>query len=141
MEIWRVNRSTRLQNLAARSTVVFNGKPSGNKLGGIHNRMGMKFASKFIGALVVKSQLFKLAKGMLNVAGPTNTQKDGMKSLRFCTNKFAEVCAATYCCPGLMSSQYLNFNQMHMPPVYIQLVGLSHVAGCRDPLRGVASAA
>eukprot|EP00983_Pelagomonas_calceolata_P003452 112747-Pelagomonas_calceolata.AAC.1 len=27
---------------------------------GIHNRMGMKFASKFIGALVVKSQLFKL---------------------------------------------------------------------------------
>eukprot|EP00983_Pelagomonas_calceolata_P131759 1161807-Pelagomonas_calceolata.AAC.8 len=34
--------------------------PIGNKLAGMHNRMGMKFASNLIGALVVKSQLFKL---------------------------------------------------------------------------------
>eukprot|EP00983_Pelagomonas_calceolata_P006055 200951-Pelagomonas_calceolata.AAC.1 len=37
--------------------------------------MGMKFASKLIGALVVKSQLFKSAKGVLSVAGPTNTKR------------------------------------------------------------------
>eukprot|EP00983_Pelagomonas_calceolata_P097759 1158275-Pelagomonas_calceolata.AAC.5 len=41
--------------------------------------MGMKFASKFIGALVVKSQLMKLVKGVLSAAGPTNTQKDGLE--------------------------------------------------------------
>eukprot|EP00983_Pelagomonas_calceolata_P033195 1039490-Pelagomonas_calceolata.AAC.1 len=46
---------------------------SGDKLVGIHDKMGMKFASKFIGTLVVKSQLLKLAKGVLSVAGPTNT--------------------------------------------------------------------
>eukprot|EP00983_Pelagomonas_calceolata_P075550 1153064-Pelagomonas_calceolata.AAC.9 len=38
--------------------------------------MGMEFVSKHIGTLVVKSQLFKLVKGMLSVTGPTNTQKD-----------------------------------------------------------------
>eukprot|EP00983_Pelagomonas_calceolata_P064047 1147953-Pelagomonas_calceolata.AAC.2 len=60
MGIWRVIGSARLHNLAARSIPVFNSTPSGNKLVGIHDRMGMKFASKFIGGLVVKSQLFKL---------------------------------------------------------------------------------
>eukprot|EP00983_Pelagomonas_calceolata_P045169 1139593-Pelagomonas_calceolata.AAC.2 len=40
--------------------------------------------SKFNGMLVVKSQLFKLLKGMLNVTGPTNTQKEGIWSLRAC---------------------------------------------------------
>eukprot|EP00983_Pelagomonas_calceolata_P087567 1156980-Pelagomonas_calceolata.AAC.13 len=60
MGIWRVIGSAQLHNLAARSTLVFNSTPSGNKLVGIHDRMGMKFASKFIGAVVVKSQLFKL---------------------------------------------------------------------------------
>eukprot|EP00983_Pelagomonas_calceolata_P078653 1154329-Pelagomonas_calceolata.AAC.1 len=54
MVIRRVIGSTRLHNLAARNNLVFNCTPSGNKLVGIHNRMGMKFASKFIGALVVK---------------------------------------------------------------------------------------
>eukprot|EP00983_Pelagomonas_calceolata_P031089 976506-Pelagomonas_calceolata.AAC.1 len=34
--------------------------PSGIKLDGIRNRMGMKFANKFNGTLVVKSQLFRL---------------------------------------------------------------------------------
>eukprot|EP00983_Pelagomonas_calceolata_P024795 780920-Pelagomonas_calceolata.AAC.1 len=60
MGIWRVVGSTRLQNLAARSILVFNSTPIGNKPVGIHDRMGMKSASKFIGALVVKSRLFKL---------------------------------------------------------------------------------
>eukprot|EP00983_Pelagomonas_calceolata_P009896 320251-Pelagomonas_calceolata.AAC.1 len=60
MGIWRVIGSTRLHDLAARSNLVFNSTPSGNKLVGMHDRMGIKFASKFIGALVVKSQLFKL---------------------------------------------------------------------------------
>eukprot|EP00983_Pelagomonas_calceolata_P072963 1151955-Pelagomonas_calceolata.AAC.1 len=67
MGIWRVTGSTRLHNLAVTNIFVFNSMPSGNKLVGIHNRMGIKFASKFIGALVVKSQLFKLVKGMLSV--------------------------------------------------------------------------
>eukprot|EP00983_Pelagomonas_calceolata_P006297 208488-Pelagomonas_calceolata.AAC.2 len=51
--------SSRLQNLAVRSTIVFNSTPqaSSNKLVGIRNKMGMKFASKFNGTLVVKSQL------------------------------------------------------------------------------------
>eukprot|EP00983_Pelagomonas_calceolata_P026071 818821-Pelagomonas_calceolata.AAC.1 len=60
MGIWRVIGSTRLHNLAVRSILVFNSTPSGDKPVGIHDRMGTKFASKFIGALVVKSQLFKL---------------------------------------------------------------------------------
>eukprot|EP00983_Pelagomonas_calceolata_P096019 1158082-Pelagomonas_calceolata.AAC.9 len=54
-----VTGSTRLQKLAVRSVFVFNSMPS-NKLVGEHNRMPMKFASKFVGTLVVKSQLFKL---------------------------------------------------------------------------------
>eukprot|EP00983_Pelagomonas_calceolata_P020996 659704-Pelagomonas_calceolata.AAC.1 len=86
MGIWRVTGSSRLHNLAVRSIIAFNSKPSGNKLVGIHNRMGMKFASSFIGALVVKSQLFKLVKGVLGVAGSTNTQKDGVESHKFCIN-------------------------------------------------------
>eukprot|EP00983_Pelagomonas_calceolata_P012933 412984-Pelagomonas_calceolata.AAC.1 len=81
MGIWRVIGSTRLHNLrlAARSIIVSNSTPSGSKLVGIYDRMGMKFVSKFIGALVVKSQLFKPVKGALSVAGPTNTQKDGVE--------------------------------------------------------------
>eukprot|EP00983_Pelagomonas_calceolata_P069512 1150389-Pelagomonas_calceolata.AAC.1 len=63
MGIRRVTGSTRLHNLAVKSILVFNSTPSGNKLVGIQNRMGMRFASKFIGALVVKSQLLKLVKG------------------------------------------------------------------------------
>eukprot|EP00983_Pelagomonas_calceolata_P083741 1156224-Pelagomonas_calceolata.AAC.2 len=59
MGIWRVPRSTQLQNLAVRSIIVFNSTPSGNKLVGIRNKMDMKFASKFNGTLVVKSQLLK----------------------------------------------------------------------------------
>eukprot|EP00983_Pelagomonas_calceolata_P123954 1161055-Pelagomonas_calceolata.AAC.2 len=48
--------STRLHNLAASSTLVFNSKSSIARLVGILDRMGIKFASKFIGALEVKSQ-------------------------------------------------------------------------------------
>eukprot|EP00983_Pelagomonas_calceolata_P002249 76535-Pelagomonas_calceolata.AAC.1 len=70
--------------------------------------MGMKFASKFIGALVVKSQLFKLVKGALSVAGSTNTQKDGVERHNFCINefnslKFARVCMLPLCRLQLLS--------------------------------------
>eukprot|EP00983_Pelagomonas_calceolata_P012761 408050-Pelagomonas_calceolata.AAC.1 len=68
--------------------------------------MGMKFASKFIGALVVKSQLLRLGKGVLCVAGPTNAQKD-------------EVCMLPLCCLQLLSKPrvftVLDFNQVHVP--------------------------
>eukprot|EP00983_Pelagomonas_calceolata_P008086 262671-Pelagomonas_calceolata.AAC.1 len=58
-------------------------------------------------------------------------------------------CAASNCCPGLVSSQYFNFdqlkyfdvNQVHMPLICIQLVGLSQAFGCCSPLRRVVSAA
>eukprot|EP00983_Pelagomonas_calceolata_P058020 1145328-Pelagomonas_calceolata.AAC.5 len=79
MGIWRVIGSTWLHYLTVRSIVVFNSMPSGNNLVGIHDRMGMKFARKFIGALLVKSQLFKMVEGVLSVASPTNTQKDGVE--------------------------------------------------------------
>eukprot|EP00983_Pelagomonas_calceolata_P078014 1154103-Pelagomonas_calceolata.AAC.3 len=46
MGIWRVTGSIRLRNLAARSIIVFHSTPSGNKLVGMHNKMGMNFASK-----------------------------------------------------------------------------------------------
>eukprot|EP00983_Pelagomonas_calceolata_P038838 1136940-Pelagomonas_calceolata.AAC.1 len=122
MGIWRVTGSTRLHNLAARSNLVFNSTPSGNKLVGIHNRMGMKFASKFIGALVGKFQRLKLVKGVLSVSGSTNTQKDGVESHNCCTNEFA-----------LM---ILDFNKVHMPLFHIQLMRLLHVFGCCGPLWG-----
>eukprot|EP00983_Pelagomonas_calceolata_P084657 1156398-Pelagomonas_calceolata.AAC.2 len=89
MGIWRVTGSTQLQNLAGRSIIVFDSTLSGDKLVGIRNRMGMKFASQFNGMLVVKSQLFELpvfelavpvhpvVKGVLGVTGPTNIKKDG----------------------------------------------------------------
>eukprot|EP00983_Pelagomonas_calceolata_P003447 112495-Pelagomonas_calceolata.AAC.1 len=72
--------------------------------------MGMKLASKLNGTSMVKSKLFELIKGVFNIIGPVTTQKDSVKSHRvICTNEFAEVCrcAASNCCPGLMSSQYL----------------------------------
>eukprot|EP00983_Pelagomonas_calceolata_P023959 754313-Pelagomonas_calceolata.AAC.3 len=60
MGIWRLSGSTRLRNLAVRSIIAFNSTPSGNKLVGVHNRMGMKLASK-----------------------SCNTQKDSMKRHSF----------------------------------------------------------
>eukprot|EP00983_Pelagomonas_calceolata_P074748 1152682-Pelagomonas_calceolata.AAC.1 len=56
MGIWRVTGSTRLQDLAVRSIVVFNSTPSGDKLVGIHSRVDMKFVGKKIDTLVVQSQ-------------------------------------------------------------------------------------
>eukprot|EP00983_Pelagomonas_calceolata_P049809 1141674-Pelagomonas_calceolata.AAC.6 len=58
-----------------RSVFVFNSTLCGNKV---------------IGRLVVKSQSFKLVKDMLNIVGPTNTQKDVLESHNFCIHKFAE---------------------------------------------------
>eukprot|EP00983_Pelagomonas_calceolata_P084646 1156396-Pelagomonas_calceolata.AAC.1 len=87
MGIWRVGGGTRPQGMAVRSITVFNSTPSGNKLVGILYRMGMKSVSKFIGVLVVKSQLFKLIECMFCVTRSTNAQKNGMKYHSFCTDK------------------------------------------------------
>eukprot|EP00983_Pelagomonas_calceolata_P058513 1145521-Pelagomonas_calceolata.AAC.1 len=46
----------------------------------------MKFASKFNGTLVVKSQLYELVKGMLSIKCSTNAQENGMKSHSFCAH-------------------------------------------------------
>eukprot|EP00983_Pelagomonas_calceolata_P076286 1153362-Pelagomonas_calceolata.AAC.3 len=79
MGVWRVTGrvtgSIWLQDLTVRSIRIFNSTPSGNKPVGIHDRMGMEFASEFIGALVVKSQLFKLVRVFI-IISPTNTQED-----------------------------------------------------------------
>eukprot|EP00983_Pelagomonas_calceolata_P008015 261283-Pelagomonas_calceolata.AAC.1 len=90
MGIRRVTGSTRLRNLAARSNLVFNNTPCGDKLVGIHNTMGIKFGSKLINALLVKFQILTLVKGVLSVAGPNNTQKNSVESHNFCINEFAE---------------------------------------------------
>eukprot|EP00983_Pelagomonas_calceolata_P053662 1143386-Pelagomonas_calceolata.AAC.2 len=76
--IRRINGSTQLQHLAVRNFIVFNSTPSGNKLVGVHNRMGMQFARKSKGMLVVKSQLFKLVKVVLSITCPTNAQDNGV---------------------------------------------------------------
>eukprot|EP00983_Pelagomonas_calceolata_P072705 1151834-Pelagomonas_calceolata.AAC.1 len=90
--------------------------PNGNKLVGIHNRMGMKFASKFNGTSldkpveqlsgntkafnqtwpkkVVKPQLFRLAKGMLIITCSTNVQENGMESHSISTNMLQRLAAA-----------------------------------------------
>eukprot|EP00983_Pelagomonas_calceolata_P118656 1160528-Pelagomonas_calceolata.AAC.1 len=47
MGIWRVTGSTRLKNLTVGGIVVFSSPSVGNKLVGVHDRMGKKFASKF----------------------------------------------------------------------------------------------
>eukprot|EP00983_Pelagomonas_calceolata_P081177 1155459-Pelagomonas_calceolata.AAC.4 len=96
--------------------------------------MGMKFASKLNGALVVKSQLFTLAKGVLSVAGPTDTQKYGVESHNFCIGVLTKICMLPLCHLQLLSRPrvftVLYFNQVHMPLVYIQLMGLPHAVGC-----------
>eukprot|EP00983_Pelagomonas_calceolata_P013920 445705-Pelagomonas_calceolata.AAC.1 len=107
--------------------------------------MGMKLASKLIGGLVVNSQLFKLVKGVLSVAGPTNTQRDGVESHSFCTNEFAEVCMLPLCRlqllfrPRVLTA--LDFNQVHMSMVSIQLVRLSHAVSYAGPQWGAVPAA
>eukprot|EP00983_Pelagomonas_calceolata_P033422 1046915-Pelagomonas_calceolata.AAC.1 len=92
--------------------------------------MGMKLASKFNGTLVVQSQLFKLVEDMLRIISPTNTQENGIKSHRFCINEFAEVCMPPLCRLQLLSRPcvltVLNFNQVHVSLICIQLVRLSH---------------
>eukprot|EP00983_Pelagomonas_calceolata_P055836 1144321-Pelagomonas_calceolata.AAC.1 len=99
--------------------LVFNSTPSGSKLVGAHNRMGMKLASKFM-------------------ASPTNTQKDSMKSHGFCINEFAEVCMLRLCRLQLLSRpralRVLDFNQLHMSQVSTQLVRLFHAVSYAGPL-------
>eukprot|EP00983_Pelagomonas_calceolata_P097255 1158224-Pelagomonas_calceolata.AAC.2 len=82
MEIWRVSGGTRPQNMAVRSITVINSTPSGNKLVGILYRMGMKSVCEFNGTLVVKYQFLN------------------------CLSRSACCrCAASNCCPGLVSSR------------------------------------
>eukprot|EP00983_Pelagomonas_calceolata_P076135 1153289-Pelagomonas_calceolata.AAC.2 len=134
MGIWRVAGNTRLQSLAVGSISVFNSSPSGNKLVGIHNRLGMKSVSKFNGTLVVKSKLLKLVEGMLSVTGPTGTQKDGNVTafpLIFIHRSACCHCAVSSCCPGLF-----NLYQVYMPLVHTQLMGLSNAGSCVGPVWG-----
>eukprot|EP00983_Pelagomonas_calceolata_P045667 1139844-Pelagomonas_calceolata.AAC.4 len=56
---------------------------------------------------------------MISIAGPTNTQKDGVESHDFCTNEFAKCTRRSY-----------TFSWL----------GLSQAVGCRGPLCGVMSA-
>eukprot|EP00983_Pelagomonas_calceolata_P131602 1161794-Pelagomonas_calceolata.AAC.3 len=97
--------------MAARSITVINSTPSGNKLVGILYIMGLK-------------------SGVLSVAGPTNTQKDGVESHNFCINESAEVCMLPLCRLQLLSRPcvltVLDFNLVHISLVSIQLVRLSH---------------
>eukprot|EP00983_Pelagomonas_calceolata_P059484 1145933-Pelagomonas_calceolata.AAC.1 len=91
--------------------------------------MGMKLASKFNGTLMVKSELFELIKGVFNITGPANTQKDSTKSHGFCTNELAEVRMLPLCHLQLLSRPrvltVLDFNQVHKSLVSIQFVRLS----------------
>eukprot|EP00983_Pelagomonas_calceolata_P042624 1138576-Pelagomonas_calceolata.AAC.1 len=120
--------------------IVFNSTPSGDKLVGIHNRMGMKLASKFNGTLMFKSTFFELVKGVFSITGPANTQKDSMKRHSFCTNDFAGVCMLPLCRLQMLSRPraltVLDFNQVHMSLVSIQLVRLSHAVSYAGPLLG-----
>eukprot|EP00983_Pelagomonas_calceolata_P001465 49209-Pelagomonas_calceolata.AAC.1 len=82
---------------------------------------------------------------MISVAGPTNTQKDSVESHDFSTNKFPEVCMLPLCRLLLLSRPsvftVLNFNQVHVPLVFMKLVGLPHAVGSCGPLCWVVSAA
>eukprot|EP00983_Pelagomonas_calceolata_P122321 1160896-Pelagomonas_calceolata.AAC.3 len=104
-----------------RSIIVFNSTPSGNKLVGINNRMGMKFASKFNGMLVVQSQSFKLIKGMLNVTAPTDTQRVICMLLLCGFQLLGRPCVFTV----------LGFNRVYVPLVHTQLMRLSNAGGRR----------
>eukprot|EP00983_Pelagomonas_calceolata_P035175 1099955-Pelagomonas_calceolata.AAC.1 len=70
--------------------------------------MGMEFLSKFMGPLTVQSKLFELAEGLISIAGPTNTQKDIVESHNLALMSLLRYlccrCAASNCCPGLVSS-------------------------------------
>eukprot|EP00983_Pelagomonas_calceolata_P076868 1153604-Pelagomonas_calceolata.AAC.1 len=87
--------------------------------------MGMKLASKLNDTLMVKSKLFELIKGVFNITGPANTQKDSMKSHSFCTYEFAEVCSACFCCaasnccpPGKRSKFRSSVPLPFIPPAW-----------------------
>eukprot|EP00983_Pelagomonas_calceolata_P056315 1144543-Pelagomonas_calceolata.AAC.1 len=142
--IWKVTGSTRLQNLAVRSITVCHSTSSGNKLVCILNRMGMKSFSKFIGSLMVQSKLCKLIQGMISIAGPTDIQKYSVDSRNIRTYEFAEVCMLPLCRLQLLFRPcvftLLDFNQVHVPLIYMELVGLSHAVGCCGPLCRIVSA-
>eukprot|EP00983_Pelagomonas_calceolata_P072793 1151877-Pelagomonas_calceolata.AAC.1 len=143
MGIWRVTGSTRLHNLAVRTITVFHSTSNGNKLVSVLNRMGMKFLSRFIRPLMVQSTSSKLVQGMMSIAGPTNTQKDSVESHNFSNNDFAEASClhSTREVQGVTRGfgaarktlHVLNFDQVHMPLVYIQLVGLPQAVGSCGP--------
>eukprot|EP00983_Pelagomonas_calceolata_P035222 1101433-Pelagomonas_calceolata.AAC.1 len=82
---------------------------------------------------------------MISVAGPTNTQKCSVESYIFSTNEFAEFCMLPLCRLQLLPRPriftVLDFNQVHVRMVYMELVGLSHAVGLCGPLCWVVSAA
>eukprot|EP00983_Pelagomonas_calceolata_P124758 1161139-Pelagomonas_calceolata.AAC.7 len=75
IRIWKVTGSIQLQSLDVRSIFVFKSTPSGNKLVVLHNRMGMKFASMFNGALVVQPQRKKKKKKWVQRGKPGRGHK------------------------------------------------------------------
>eukprot|EP00983_Pelagomonas_calceolata_P088013 1157096-Pelagomonas_calceolata.AAC.11 len=94
-------------------------------------KIGMKLASEFNGMLMVKYKLFRPLKGVFNVTGPTNTQKE-------------KVCVLPLCRLRLLFRPLVltvfDFNELHMPLVCNQLAGLPHAVGCRGPLCGLSAA-
>eukprot|EP00983_Pelagomonas_calceolata_P119426 1160604-Pelagomonas_calceolata.AAC.10 len=90
----------------------------------------MEIASKFNGTLMVKSQLFELAKGMLSVTGPNNTQKDGTLRDSFSTYILAKICMLPQCPLQLLPRPSIftifNLYQVYVLLVQTQLMGLSN---------------
>eukprot|EP00983_Pelagomonas_calceolata_P013809 442381-Pelagomonas_calceolata.AAC.1 len=92
--------------------------------------MGMKFASKFNGTLVVKTQLFKLVKGMLSVTGPANTQKDDVHAAAVPPPTVVQAS-----CPHSISFQ----SSAHAAGLH-SVGGVVSCGGCRGHLCGLLSA-
>eukprot|EP00983_Pelagomonas_calceolata_P086415 1156752-Pelagomonas_calceolata.AAC.3 len=104
MGSWRVTGNTRLQDMAVKSIIVFNSVPSGNKLVGILNRMGMRFASKFNGTVP-----------------PTPRRTVYIVTalpLILLHRSACYRCAASNYCPGLVSSQCPQARAAFLPANY-----------------------
>eukprot|EP00983_Pelagomonas_calceolata_P062303 1147236-Pelagomonas_calceolata.AAC.3 len=92
--------------------------------------MGVKFASKFNGTSVIKSQLVNLVKGTLSVTAPTNIQKDDLQ-------------AAAVPSPTFAQSYYLHsilFLSSIVLLIRIQLMGLLSTGSYVGPMWGAVPA-
>eukprot|EP00983_Pelagomonas_calceolata_P121356 1160792-Pelagomonas_calceolata.AAC.1 len=108
-----VTGSTQLQKLPVRSILVFNSASGGHKLVSAVYRMCMECTCKLASLFMINAWFLELIYGQR---------------------------AASKCCTGLLSSQYLIcqisvFNQMHMPLNCTRLMGLSNTGSCAGPLR------